>query len=257
MKALLSKAVGGPDTLVLEDLPDPVAGPGQVVLAVKACGVNYPDFLIIQDKYQFKPERPFAPGGEVAGVVESLGEGVTAVKVGDRVIGSSGWGGMAQKIVVEAQRCIPMPDAMPFDEASAFILTYGTSYHALKQRAHIKPGDTMLVLGAAGGVGLAACELGKAMGAKVVAACSTQEKVDLCLKHGAESGVVYPTGEGGFDKDGKKALAELFKGAGGKGGFDVVYDAVGGDYAEAALRATAWEGRLLVVGFPAGIPSIR
>ncbi len=256
MKALLSKAVGGPDSLVLEDMADPVAGPGQVVLAVKACGVNYPDFLIIQDKYQFKPERPFAPGGEVAGVVESVGEGVSHLKAGDRVIGSTGWGGMAQKAVVEADRCIPMPDAMPFDEASAFILTYGTSYHALKQRAAIKPGESMLVLGAAGGVGLAACELGKAMGARVIAACSSQEKVDLCLKHGAESGVVYPTGEGGFDKDGKKALAELFKGAGGKGGYDVVYDAVGGDYAEAALRAIGWEGRFLVVGFPAGIPSI-
>ena len=256
MKALLSKAVGGPETLVLEEVADPAAGPGQVVLSVKACGVNYPDVLIIEDKYQFKPGRPFSPGGEVAGVVESLGEGVTSLKVGDRVIGSSGWGGMAEKIVVEAARCIPVPAAMPFDEASAFILTYGTSYHALKQRALIKPGESMLVLGAAGGVGLAACELGAAMGVNVIAACSTQEKVDLCLKHGATSGVVYPTGEGGVDKEGKKALADLFKGAVPKDGVDVVYDAVGGDYAEASLRAMAWEGRFLVVGFPAGIPSI-
>ena len=256
MKALLSTAVGGPETLVYGDAADPVAGPGQVVLAVKACGVNYPDFLMIQDKYQFKPPRPFSPGGEVAGVVESVGEGVTTLKVGDRVIGSIGSGGMAQKALVEAARCIPMPDAMPFDEASAFILTYGTSHHALKQRAKIKPGESMLVLGAAGGVGLAACELGAAMGVNVIAACSTQEKVDLCLKHGATSGVVYPAGEGGFDKEGKKALADLFKGAVPKDGVDVVYDAVGGDYAEASLRAMAWEGRFLVVGFPAGIPSI-
>lgn len=256
MKALLSTVVGGPETLVYGDAPDPIAGAGQVVLTVKACGVNYPDFLMIQDKYQFKPPRPFSPGGEVAGVVESVGEGVTTPRVGDRVIGSIGSGGMAQKAVVEATRCIPMPDAMPFDEASAFILTYGTSHHALKQRAKIKAGESMLVLGAAGGVGLAACELGAAMGVNVIAACSTQEKVDLCLKHGATSGVVYPAGVGGFDKDGRKALADLFKGAVPKDGVNVVYDAVGGDYAEASLRAMAWEGRFLVVGFPAGIPSI-
>ena len=201
MKAVLSKAVGGPETLVLEELPDPVAGPGQVVLAVKACGVNYPDVLIIEDRYQFKPERPFAPGGEVSGVVESLGEGVDSLRVGQRVLASAGWGGMAEKLLVDAARCTPIPDSMPFDEAAAFILTYGTSYYALKDRGQLKAGETLLVLGAAGGVGLAAVELAKAAGARVIAACSSQEKVDLAVKHGADSGVVYPRGP--FDKDGQ------------------------------------------------------
>jgi NADPH:quinone reductase len=254
MKALLSTAPGLPDTLALTDLPDPVAGKGEVVLDVKAVGVNFPDTLIIQDLYQFKPERPFAPGGEVSGVVSSVGEGVTNLKVGDRVIGSTGWGGMAEKLAIAAGRCIPMPDAMPFDEAAAFIMTYGTSQYALKDRASLKAGETLLVLGAAGGVGIAAVELGKAMGAKVIAACSTQEKVDVAMAHGADAGVVYPTGT--FDKAGKKALADLFKQACGPNGADVIYDAVGGDYAEASLRAIAWEGRFLVVGFPAGIPAI-
>jgi NADPH2:quinone reductase len=254
MKAMLSTRVGGPDTLELTELPDPVAKPGEVVVQVKACGVNYPDVIIIEDKYQFKPERPFAPGGELAGVVESVGEGVTTLKPGDRVIGQAGWGGMSEKIALAAARCTPMPEGMPFEEGAAFFLTYGTSYHALKQRAAIKPGESLLVLGAAGGVGLAAVELGKAMGARVIAAASTQDKVDLAIKHGAESGFVYPTGP--FDKDGKKALAGLFKEAVPKNGVDVIYDAVGGDYAEASLRAIAWEGRFLVIGFPAGIPAI-
>ncbi len=254
MKAVLSKAVGGPESLVLEEAPDPVAGPGQVVIRIRACGVNYPDTLIIEDRYQFKPPRPFSPGGEVAGEVESVGEGVTTLKPGDRVIGSSGWGGLAEKLALDASRCIPMPDAMPFDEGSAFVLTYGTSWHALKDRARLKAGETVLILGAAGGVGVAAIELAKAAGARVVAAVSSEEKAAFCREHGADAAVVYPTGP--FDKDGRKALAELFKGACGKEGAHVVYDAVGGDYAEAALRAVAWEGRFLVVGFPAGIPSI-
>ena len=254
MKAVLSKSVGGPETLVLEEVADPVAKAGQVLLAVKACGVNYPDVLIIEDKYQFKPARPFSPGGEVSGVVEAVGEGVTGLKVGDRVIASTGNGGMAEKIALDAARCIPMPASMPFDEAAAFIMTYGTSHYGLKQRATIKPGESLLVLGAAGGVGLAAVELGKAMGARVIAAASSQEKVDLAISRGADSGVVYPTGP--FDKDGKKALANLFKEACGPNGVDVIYDAVGGDYAEASLRSMAWEGRFLVIGFPAGIPAI-
>lgn len=254
MKAVLSKSVGGPETLVLEEVADPVAKAGQVLLAVKACGVNYPDVLIIEDKYQFKPARPFSPGGEVSGVVEAVGEGVTGLKVGDRVIASTGNGGMAEKIALDAARCIPMPASMPFDEAAAFIMTYGTSHYGLKQRATIKPGESLLVLGAAGGVGLAAVELGKAMGAKVIAAASSQEKVDLAISRGADSGVVYPTGP--FDKDGRKALANLFKEACGPNGVDVIYDAVGGDYAEASLRSMAWEGRFLVIGFPAGIPAI-
>ena len=254
MKAVLSKEVGGPETLVLEELPDPVAGPGQVLIDVKACGVNYADVLIIEDKYQFKPTRPFAPGGEVSGVISAVGEGVTRFKVGDRVLASTGWGGFAEKLALEEQRCTPIPDDMPFDEAAAFVLTYGTSYYALKDRGHIKAGETLLVLGAAGGVGLAAVELGKAMGARVVAAASSQEKVDLAVKHGAESGVVYPRGP--FDKDGQKALANLIKDACGPNGWDVAYDAVGGDYSEATIRAAGWNGRFLVIGFPSGIPKI-
>jgi NADPH2:quinone reductase len=254
MKALLSKAVGGPETLVLEDMPSPTPRANQAVIQVKACGVNYPDVLIIEDQYQFKPARPFAPGGEVSGVVKSIGDAVTNVKVGDRVLGNTGWGGMAQELALEASRLVPMPDTMPFDEAAAFIMTYGTSYHALKDRGHMKPGETLLVLGAAGGVGLAAVELGKAMGARVIAAASSDEKVALAKEHGADEGVVYP--QGPFDKEGQRALANLFKDALGPAGADLVYDGVGGDYAEAALRSMAWEGRFLVVGFPAGIPRI-
>jgi NADPH2:quinone reductase len=179
---------------------------------------------------------------------------VTAFKPGDRVIGSLVWGGMVEKVTAAARRCTPMPDAMPFDEASALVFTYGTSIHALKDRARLEPGETLLVLGAAGGVGLSAVELGKAMGARVIAAASTPEKVDLARKHGADAGVVYPPGP--FDKAGARALADLFKGACGERGADVIYDPVGGDYTEAALRSIAWEGRLLVVGFPAGIPKL-
>jgi NADPH2:quinone reductase len=255
MRALVSEVVGGPETLVLrDDMPVPVPGADEVAIRVRACGVNYPDTLMIEDKYQFRPARPYAPGGEVAGDVVACGGEVGDFKVGDRVIALVGHGGMAEQVCAKSAKCIAMPDGMPYDEAAAFIFTYGTSYHALKQRADLKPGDTLLVLGAAGGVGLAAVELGVAMGARVIAAASSQEKVDLAKQHGAAEGIVYPHGP--FDKDGAKALAELFKQACGKAGADVVYDAVGGDYAEAALRAIAWEGRFLVVGFPAGIPRI-
>ncbi|HEX5959539.1 MAG TPA: NADPH:quinone oxidoreductase family protein [Hyphomicrobiaceae bacterium] len=254
MKAMLSKRPGGPETLELEELPDPMPADGEVVIDVKACGVNFPDTLIIEDRYQFKPPRPFAPGGEVAGVVAALGAGVTAFKPGDRVIGSTLWGGMAEKLSVAAARCTPMPANMPFDEASALVLTYGTTIHALKDRARLQPAETLLVLGAAGGVGIAAVELGKTMGARVIAAASSEEKVDLARQHGADAGVVYPRGP--FDKEGTRALADLFKGACGERGADVIYDPVGGDYTEAALRAIAWEGRHLVVGFPAGIPRL-
>jgi NADPH:quinone reductase len=233
---------------------DPVPGAGEVLIAVKACGVNYPDVLIIEDRYQFKPPRPFPPGGEVAGVVESVGAGVTGLKAGDRVIGSSIAGGMAEKLALPAERCIAMPATMPFDEASALVLTYGTSIHALKDRAKLQKGETLLVLGAAGGVGISAVELGKAFGARVVAAASSEEKLALAKAHGADGGVVYPPGP--FDKAGARALADLFKGACGEKGADVIYDPVGGDYSEAALRSIAWEGRFLVVGFPAGIPRL-
>jgi NADPH2:quinone reductase len=252
MKALLSTKVGPPEALEYGDAPDPVAGEGEVVIAVKAAGVNFPDALIIEDRYQFKPERPFAPGGEIAGVIESVGAGVTNVKVGQRVIGSLGWGGMAEKVKTQAARVLPIPDAMPFDEASAFILTYGTSYYGLKDRGQLKAGETLLILGAAGGVGVAAIELGKAMGARVIGAVSSEEKAAFAKAAGADATVIYPPGA--FAKDQSKALSESFKQVTG-GGADVVYDAVGGDYCEPALRAMNWNGRYLVIGFPAGIPT--
>lgn len=254
MKAIVSEKTGGPESLVLRDLPPPAVGTGDVLIRVRACGVNYPDALMIEDRYQFRPDRPFAPGGEVSGEVLSVGDGVTRFKPGDRVIALVGHGGMAEQVTAREARCLKMPDSMPFDEAAAFIFTYGTSWHALKQRGGLVPGNTLLVLGAAGGVGLAAVELGAAVGARVIAAVSSDDKLALAKAHGAADGLVY--GRGPFDKEGAKALAEQFKAACGKQGADVIYDAVGGDYAEAALRAIAWEGRFLVVGFPAGIPRI-
>ena len=242
MKAVLSKEVGGPETLVLEELPDPVAGAGQVLIDVKACGVNYPDVLIIEDKYQFKPTRPFAPGGEVSGVISAVGEGVTRFKVGDRVLASTGWGGYAEKLALEEGRCTPIPDNMPFDEAAAIVLTYGTSYYALKERGVLKAGETLLVLGAAGGTGLSAIELGKLMGARVIAAASSEEKLALCRQAGADDTINYAS------EDLREGIMRL---TGGRG-VDVVYDPVGGDYTEAALRSMAWEGRLLVIGFTTG-----
>src|SRR6201747_196694 len=200
MKALLSKVVGGPDTLVLEDGPAPEAKPGHAVISVKAIGVNFPDVLIIEDKYQFKPERPFAPGGELSGVVKSVGEGVTNVKPGDRILANTGWGAMAEEVSLPAARLWKIPDAMPYDVAAAFILTYGTSYHALHDRGHLKAGETLLVLGAAGGVGLSAVELGKAAGARVIAAVSSEEKADAARAAGADLAVIYP--QGPFDMDG-------------------------------------------------------
>jgi len=254
MRAVLSKAPGGPETLVVEEVMDPTPGPGEVVIEVKAVGVNYPDALIIADKYQFRPERPFAPGAEVAGVVDAVGEGVKGVFRGDRVVAVPGWGGMVERLKVRAETLIPIPDGMDYETAAAFILTYGTSYYALKDRAQLQPGETLLVLGAAGGVGAAAVELGKAMGARVVAAASTNDKVEFALELGADNGLIYPSGP--MDKAAQKALSGEFKLSTGRDGADVVYDGVGGDYAEPALRAMDWNGRYLVVGFPAGIPSL-
>ena len=254
MKAILSQFAGGPETLILDDIRAPEPASDEVRVRVHACGVNYPDTLIIQDKYQFKPDRPFSPGGEVAGEIDAVGNDVQDLAVGDKVIALVGWGGMAEKVVTKATKCLPMPAGMPFDEAAAFIFTYGTSYYALKQRGTLQSGQTLLVLGAAGGGGLAAVELGVAMGANVIAAASTQAKVDLAIEHGANSGIVYPVGS--IDKVSAKKLATEFKEATGSAGANVIYDAVGGSYAEAALRAIAWEGRFLVVGFPAGIPNI-
>ena len=254
MRGLLSKAPGGPETLEIGELPDPVAKPGEVIVAVKACAINYPDVLIIEDKYQFKPPRPFAPGGEVSGVVERVGEGVTAWKPGDRVMGNTGNGGLVERIAMRANNIYSVPDERSFEEGASMLLTYGTTIHALVDRGHIKEGETLLVLGAAGGVGLAAVELGKAFGARVVGAVSSEEKAQAVRDAGADDVIIY--GRAPFSRDESKALADEFKAKAGKDGFDLVYDAVGGDYAEPALRSMAWEGRYLVIGFPAGIPKM-
>lgn len=254
MRALLSKASGGPETLELSELPDPVAGPGQVLVAVKACAINFPDVLIIEDKYQFKPLRPFAPGGEIAGIIEQVGDGVEGWAVGDRVIAMIGHGGLSEKVIADPAKLYRLPEGRSFAEGASLILTYGTTIHALLDRGHIAAGQTLLVLGAAGGVGLAAIELGKAFGARVVAAVSSEEKAAAAKQAGADDTLIYARAP--FDKDQSKALAEQFKAAVGKAGADVIYDPVGGDYAEPALRSIAWEGRYLVVGFPAGIPKL-
>lgn len=254
MKALLSDAPGGPESLVLTELPEPVAGAGQLLVRVKACAVNYPDVLIIEDKYQFRPQRPFAPGGEIAGIVEAVGEGVSGWAPGDRLIAMLGHGGMAEKVVLGADQALRLPDKRGFANGSALILTYATTIHALLDRGQLKAGETLLVLGAAGGVGLAAIELGKAYGARVVAAVSSEEKAAVAREAGADVAIVYPRGP--FDKDQSKALAAQFKEAVGPAGADVIYDPVGGDYCEPALRSIAWEGRYLVIGFPAGIPRL-
>ncbi|QNN64260.1 NADPH:quinone oxidoreductase family protein [Sphingomonas rhizophila] len=254
MRALRSHAVGGPDTLTLDQVDDPVAGAGELLVRVRAAAINYPDVLIIEDKYQMRPPRPFAPGGEIAGEVEAVGEGVTGWKVGDRLIAVPGVGGLSEKLVIPARSAFPLPDGRSFADGAALLLTYATSIHALYDRGHLKSGDTLLILGAAGGVGLAAIELGKARGARVVAAVSSEEKAAAAREAGADDAIVYPAGP--FDKDGQRALADQFKAAVGPNGANVIYDPVGGDYAEPALRAIAWEGRYLVVGFPAGIPRL-
>lgn len=254
MKALLSNHPGGPDTLQLTELPDPVPGPGELLVRVRAAAVNYPDVLIIEDKYQFKPPRPFAPGGEIAGEVEAVGDGVSGWKPGDRLIAVPGWGGMAERIVIPAKSAIPLPEGRNFTDGAALMLTYATSIHALYDRGRLEAGETLLVLGAAGGVGLAAVELGKARGARVIAAVSSEEKAAAAREAGADDAIVY--GRGPFDKDSQKSLAQLFKDAVGPDGANVIYDPVGGDYTEPALRSIAWQGRYLVVGFPAGIPKL-
>jgi NADPH:quinone reductase-like Zn-dependent oxidoreductase len=254
MKALRTHAVGGPETLTLDEIDAPVAGPGQVVVAVKACAINFPDTLMIRDMYQFKPQRPYSPGGEFSGVVESVGEGVTQWKVGDRIIGMCGNGGLAEKVALDAGRMFPLPDGVSFETGASLLMTYGTTIHGLKDRGRIKAGETMLVLGAAGGVGISAIELGKAYGTRVIAAVSSEEKAAAAREAGADDVVIY--GRPPFDKDQSKALADAFKAACGPNGADIVYDIVGGDYSEPAVRAIAWEGRFLVVGFPAGIAKL-
>jgi NADPH2:quinone reductase len=254
MRILLSCEPGGPETLAIAELPEPEPAPGELLVRVRACAINYPDVLIIEDKYQLKPPRPFAPGGEVAGEVAAMGEGVEGWSVGDRIIAVTGFGGLAEKIVIPARSAFRLPAERSFEEGAALLLTYATSIHALADRGRLQAGQTLLVLGAAGGVGLAAVELGKAMGARVVAAVSSEKKAQAAREAGADEALIYPTGP--FDRDGQKALSELFKGAVGSAGADVIFDPVGGDYAEPALRSIGWEGRYLVVGFPAGIPKL-
>ena len=247
MKALLCKQFGPPDSLVLEDLPSPSAGAGEVVISIKAASVNFPDVLIIQNKYQVKPPLPFSPGSELAGVVKELGAGVTNVKPGDKVIAFTAFGAFAEEVKTEAVRLLPLPEGMSYEEGASFILTYGTTDHALRDRGQMKAGETLLVLGAAGGVGVAAIEIGKALGARVIACASSDEKLAVCRQHGADETINYATED----------LRERIKALAGGKGVDVIYDAVGGPYSEPAFRSIAWRGRHLVIGFAAGeIPKL-
>jgi len=242
VKAVLCRQFGPPDSLVVEELPSPKAGAGEVVVAVKAASVNFPDVLIIQNKYQFKPPLPFSPGSEFAGVVKEVGAGVHAVKPGDKVIAFSTYGAFAEEVKIEASRLIALPEKMDFLSGAAFLLTYGTSDHALRDRGALRAGETLLVLGAAGGVGLAAIDIGKALGAQVIACASSEEKLEVCRAHGADATINYAAED----------LRERIKALTAGRGADVVYDPVGGPYSEPAFRSIAWRGRLLVVGFAAG-----
>ncbi|MEE4695918.1 NADPH:quinone oxidoreductase family protein [Pseudomonas alliivorans] len=247
MKALLCKAFGPASTLVLEDIPAPDIKKNEILLDVRAAGVNFPDTLIIEGKYQFKPPFPFSPGGEAAGVISAVGEKVTHLKPGDRVMALTGWGSFAEQVAVPNYNVLPIPESMDFTVAAAFSMTYGTSMHALKQRANLQPGETLLVLGASGGVGLAAVEIGKALGARVIAAASSAEKLDVAKNAGADELINYT------DTNLKDEIKRLTNG----NGVDVIYDPVGGDLFDQAIRAIAWNGRLLVVGFASGrIPEL-
>ena len=247
MRAVRCKAYGPPESLVVEDVPSPTAKPGEVVVSVKAASVNFPDVLIIQNKYQVKPPLPFSPGSELAGVVKDVGAGVDGVNVGDAVFAITGYGAFAEEVAIEARRVLRMPRGMDFVTASAFGLTYATSDHALRDRGQLQAGEVLLVLGASGGVGLAAIEIGKAIGARVIACASSPDKLEACRAHGADDTIDYTSED----------LRERIKALTGGRGPDVIYDPVGGAYTEPALRSIAWRGRLLVVGFAAGdIPKI-
>ena len=254
MKALYSTAPGGPDTLELTDVDAPSPGKGQLGVRVLACAINYPDVLIIEDLYQMRPPRPFAPGAEIAGEVTEVGDGVEGWQVGDRLVAVTGFGGLVEHMAVDAARAFRLPEGADPVAGSALLMPYATTIHALKDRGELQAGQTLLVLGAAGGVGLAAVEIGKAMGARVVAAVSSEEKAEAAKAAGADATMLY--GRAPFDKEASKALSAKFKEAVGPEGADVIYDPVGGDYCEPALRSIAWEGRYLVVGFPAGIPKL-
>jgi NADPH:quinone reductase len=247
MRAVRCHELIGPSGLRVDEVDDPTPGPGQILIDVQAAGVNFPDVLITQGKYQFKPALPFSPGGEVAGVVSAVGTGVTTLAIGDRVAATVLYGGYAEKLAVPELAAVKLPDAVTAEVGAATLLTYATTYHALVDRAKLAAGETLLVLGAAGGVGLAAVELGKQLGARVIAAASSEDKLALCRAHGADETIDYVTA------DLKEKVKELTRGQ----GVDVVYDPVGGSYAEPALRAIAWQGCYLVVGFAAGdIPRI-
>jgi NADPH2:quinone reductase len=247
MKAVLCKQFGPPDSLVVEDIASPRAGPGEAVIAVKAASVNFPDVLIIQNKYQFKPPLPFSPGSELAGIVKEVGAGVQGFRAGDRVMAFTTYGAFAEEVKTEASRLIPLPEKMDFVAGAAFLLTYGTTDHALRDRGALKAGETLLVLGAAGGVGLAAVEIGKALGARVIACASTDDKLAVCRDHGADATINYA----------REDLRERIKALTDGKGVDVIYDPVGGPYTEPAFRSIAWRGRHLVVGFAAGeIPKL-
>jgi NADPH2:quinone reductase len=247
MKAVLCKQFGPPDSLVVEEIDSPRAGPGEVVVSVKAASINFPDVLIIQNKYQFKPPLPFSPGSELAGVVKEVGAGVHGFRAGDKVMAFTTYGAFAEEVKTEASRLLPLPDKMSFTTGAAFLLTYATTDHALRDRAALAAGETLLVLGAAGGVGLAAVEIGKALGARVIACASSDEKLAVCRDHGADATINYAA------EDLRERLKVLTAGHGA----DVIYDPVGGPYSEPAFRSIAWRGRHLVVGFAAGeIPKL-
>ena len=252
MKAFVCNEFGPVESHKIENVADPVAGPGQVVVDIKATGISFPDVLIVQGLYQFKPPFPFSPGGELAGVVSSVGEGATMYKVGDRVMGSVGSGGLCEKGAYFERQLMPLPETMDFKTAAGFPLNYGTTYHGLKQRGELQPGQTLLVLGAGGGLGITAVHVGKAMGAKVIAAASSQDKLDLCKKEGADETILY---QRDMDRDLQKKFSNDIKEASG-GGVDMIYDLVGGDYAEPSLRAIKRHGKYLVIGFTAGIPKM-
>ncbi len=254
MKALRSHTPGGPETLSLDTVDAPVPGPGEVVVAIRACGINFLDTLIIRDLYQTKPPRPFAPGVEVAGTIAAVGEGVSLWSPGDRVIALPPFGGFAEQVAVEEARVFALPQAISFARGAALSIAYGTAIYALKDRAELRPGETLLVLGASGGAGLAAVELGKALGLRVIGAVSSAAKAEAVRKAGAEDVVIYPRGD--LDRDASRALAQAFKAAVGGDGADIVYDCIGGDFAEPAIRSLAWGGRYLTIGFAAGIPAI-
>ena len=255
MKALQCVELGMPDKLQINEVPDPDLQPGHVIIDNKAGSVNFPDVLMIQGLYQFQPELPFTPGGESSGIISAVGDDVKDLKIGDRVFAMTGIGAFAEKIIVPSTAVVKIPDSMSFETAAALPMTYGTSIYALKQRAELMEGETLLVLGAAGGVGLASVELGKAMGAKVIAAASTQDKIDLCKNHGADEAFIYPSGQ--LDKNQQKELSSKIKELTGGVGANVIYDPIGDSYSEPCIRATAWDGRYLVIGFAAGeIPRV-